>query len=162
MSDDVIKGLLELAARAPTCRLAQPWRFHVIGDHTRQELTQLGLEVMSAHACTKAGEGTQRMLLEAPRLLAVSAHYQHGANERRIDEDYAAVCCCIQNPILAAHDRDLSIWWRTGALVRHEHTHFLLQLEDGEQLVGILTVGYAETGVHATLKPASSHTRWLP
>lgn len=157
-----ITELLEYAVHAPTCRLAQPWRFHVLGEQTKQTLANLGLEVMTEQANYKAGLGSQTMLLESPCLVAVSVQYRHTSNQRRIDEDYAAVCCCIQNLNLAAHAKGLSLWWRTGALVRHQRTHQLLQLEPNQQLVGILTLGYPERGVYANLKPASSHTHWLP
>jgi nitroreductase len=162
VSGALIGQLLELAVHAPTCRLAQPWRFHIIGEHTRLALGELGRVVMGECGSEKAGIGSQHMLLSAPSLVAVSVRYSQANNPRRVDEDYAAVCCCIQNLNLVAHAHGLSLWWRTGALVRHQQTHTLLGLGNDEQLVGIITIGYPEQGVYANLKPASSHTRWLP
>ncbi len=161
IADATLHDILELAVCAPTCRLAQPWRFTIPGPITTLRLAQVGYEVMLQHSGQLAAEGTRRMLLEAPRLIGVSIAYANANNPRFRDEDFAAVCCAVQNLTLAAHARGLAVWWRSGAVVRDARTHATLQLKAEEHLVGLLHLGYPLACVSCELKPASSKTRWL-
>ena len=159
---DVLEEILALAVRAPNCRMAQPWRFSVPGPCTSLELAQVGFEIMLEQSGFLAAEGTKRLLLEAPCLVGVSVQFSDSKNARRSDEDFAAVCCAIQNLTLAAHARGLAVWWRSGAVVRDERTWRVLGLEASEQLVGLLHLGYPLACVECSLeKSATTKTRWL-
>ena len=157
----LLAEILELAVRAPTCRLAQPWRFTVPGAQTTARLAEVGHQVMLEQGGQLAAEGTRKLLLDAPRLVGVSVAYADPGNPRFVDEDFAAVCCAIQNFTLAAFERGLAVWWRSGALVRDSRTNSALQLEPLEHLVGLLHIGYPLACVECELKSAASKTRWL-
>jgi nitroreductase len=157
----VLQNLLECAVQPFSPRSAQPWRFHVLGAKTTQALAGLAHQVTLEVSGANAAGSVVQMLETAPRLVAVSAECRYPNKPRCMDEDYAAVCCAIQNLTLAAHAKGYSVWWRTGALVRDSRTHALLQLESNERLVGILHIGKALRNVPKLAKSAPSKTRWL-
>ncbi len=161
IAESTLRELLELAVHAPCSRLAQPWRFSVPGKTTRTRLTRIAHDVTRGIAGSNAALQTAKMLHQAPALVAVSVLYTNSQNIRAQREDYAAVCCAIQNLTLAAHARGLAIWWRSGYVVRHANTASLFKLGANEELVGLLHIGYPIAGVYQNLKPASNHTRWL-
>jgi nitroreductase len=157
----VLQNLLECAVQPFSPRSAQPWRFHVLGAKTTQALAGLAQQITLEISGASAAQEVEKRLQNAPSLVAVSAECRYPNKPRCVDEDYAAVCCAIQNLTLAAHAKGYSVWWRTGALVRDSRTHSLLQLEPCERLVGILHIGKALQNVPKLAKPAPSKTRWL-
>jgi nitroreductase len=161
ISDATLAALLECAVQPHSPRSAQPWRFHVLGLRSTAALAELAQAVTLEVSGRLAAEKVRTMIESAPRLVAVSAECRYPDKPRCADEDFAAVCCAIQNLILAAHHHGLSVWWRSGALVRDVRTHDLFELSSFERLVGILHIGKAVSNVPKLTQSAQLRTRWL-
>lgn len=58
-------------------------------------------------------------------------------------EDYAAVCCAVQNMMLAATSRGLATKWSTGALAENSAAKRWLGIEEQDRIVAYLYLGYA-------------------
>ena len=57
-------------------------------------------------------------------------------------EDYAAVCCAIQNMTLSMHTAGVSAKWSTGGVTRKEPFRQLVGAAPDEMVVGVLMCGY--------------------
>jgi nitroreductase len=61
-------------------------------------------------------------------------------------EDYAAVCCAIQNLTLYLSEADVACKWTTGLVTRDSRLFGLLGIdEDREFVVGLIWYGYPKT-----------------
>lgn len=59
-------------------------------------------------------------------------------------EDYAAVCCAIQNMTLSMHAAGVSTKWSTGGVTRKDSFRQLVGAESDEMVVGLLMCGYRQ------------------
>jgi nitroreductase len=122
--------LFELARWAPNHHLTNPWRFRVLGEHTRARLMELA-------EATEPGSAVK--LQRAPTLVAVSARLTGEPAQDR--EDMLATGVAAYVVLLAAHARGLAGYWRTVALLDDPRARALLGLGADEQPVGLLYLG---------------------
>jgi len=79
--------------------------------------------------------------LSKPGVLCVSAIQEGDAQRRR--EDFAAVCCAIQNVQLAAWADGIGMQWTTSPVTTDHSTYELLGIDPArETIVGFLYYGY--------------------
>jgi nitroreductase len=85
-------------------------------------------------------------LMRSPQFIAVTqrAVLDDPVRDR---EDYAAVCCAVQNLMLAAHARGLATKWSTGALAESDAAKRWFGLEPKDRIVAYLYLGYAPENV---------------
>lgn len=138
----LIEELLDLAVWAPNHRMAEPWRFYVFTGDARGAVAAIHRDLVREEAAGSEERAQRRYaeLLGIPVFLFVS--YVRDAESKKDRENYAAVACAIQNLMLAAHARGLGTVWRTGNVIRDRRTRSLLGLEEQEELVGLLHLGY--------------------
>jgi nitroreductase len=129
---EVLEGLFELARWAPNHNLTNPWRFRVLGPHSRERLMELA-ESEQAGAAAK--------LARAPTLVAVTARLT--GDEAQDREDVLATGVAAYLVLLAAHARGLAGYWRTVALLEDPRARELLGIGSGESVVGLLYLGDA-------------------
>ncbi len=121
---DVIDRALTAGTWAQNHKLTEPWRFIVLGPHTHAAMTAI-----DAKLATK------------PAIVAVTCRRSSDAAQQR--EDYAAVCCAIQNIQLAAWADGVGMQWSTGRTAMSPQTHALLGIHaDEEEMTGLLYFGY--------------------
>jgi nitroreductase len=122
--------LFELARWAPNHHLTNPWRFRVLGAHTRGRLMQLA---------DAKQPGSAAKLRRAPTLVAVSARL--GGEPTQDREDVLATAVAAYIVLLAAHARGLAGYWRTVPLLDDPPARALLEIEPGESVLGLLYLG---------------------
>jgi nitroreductase len=127
----VLDELFELASWAPNHHLTSPWRFRVLGEHTRGRLMELA-EAEQPGAAVK--------LRRAPTLVAVSASQSGDPTQDR--EDLLATAVAAYLVLLGAHARGLAGYWRTVALLEHPRGRAILDLPADETPVGLLYLGW--------------------
>ena len=137
----VISELIEAATWAPNHKRTEPWRFQVVAGAARAELAEAIL----------AEEGEQLKdprpkLLRAPLFVAVTQTAVLD-DPVRDQEDYAAVCCAVQNLLLAAHARGLASKWSTGALAESAAAKRWLGIDAVDRIVAYVYLGYAAEGL---------------
>jgi nitroreductase len=128
---DVLDELFELARWAPNHHLTNPWRFRVLGAHTRERL-------MALAESEKPGSAVK--LQRAPTLVAVTA--QLGADPAQDREDEFATAVAAYLILLGAHARGLAGYWRTVPLLDDSRGRQILSLHTQETPVGLLYLGH--------------------
>ena len=127
----VLDELFELARWAPNHHLTNPWRFHVLGERTRERL-------MALAESQKPGSAVK--LQRAPTLVAVTAQLDGDPAQDREDEFATAVAAYLV--LLGAHARGLAGYWRTVPLLADPCGRAILDLQIQEQPVGLLYLGH--------------------
>lgn len=138
----LIEEIIELACWAPNHRHAEPWRFYVATGAAKEPLCAIHRELTREERPDEAerAEARYRELMDVPVFIAVTV--QGDPLPKRDLENYAAVCCAIQNLLLAAHARGLGAVWRSGNVIRDPRTRAWLGLPEQERIVGLVQVGY--------------------
>jgi nitroreductase len=166
---ETLERILAMGVWAPNHHLTEPWRFAVIGPETQRRLAERYGEWRMEKAPVDAVERRARIrqegvrkFLSIPTIVAVAA-LQEGDEQRR-REDYAAVCCAIQNVQLAAWAEGIGVKWSTSAVTREPLTYELLDF-DSERfaIVAFLYVGYpADTPTRDRKTPLDEIIRHTP
>lgn len=122
--DDVLERALTAGTWAQNHKMTEPWRFIVLGPETHKSLA-----------------GDDPKLLSRPRIVAVTTVLAADPFTRR--EDYAAVCCAIQNIQLAAWAEGVGMQWSTGRVATSPATYPILDIDpEKEEIAGLLFFGY--------------------
>jgi nitroreductase len=170
VADEIIERALSAGLWAQNHHVTQPWRFTVLGPQTHQALAEIygAIQAQSLPgSCSEKQRQTARekgiaKLLSKPRLVTVGSTLVDDATQRR--EDYAAVCCAIQNIALAAWSDGLGMQWSTGKVIAQAETYELLGIDAAQQeIIGLLYFGFpAQIPVARTRKPLAEVARFLP
>lgn len=143
--DETVTDLLDLAVYAPNHHTTEPWRFVVIGPVT---ITRL-VEATGDAKLTRSPSAI--VVLQAMDEDPDTAH-----------EDYAACACAIQTLMLAARARGIASYWRTPKSLLLPAAREILGAAEGDELVGIVHLGYATDGFPAPpRRAAGTRTRRL-
>lgn len=158
---------LQAAIWAPNHGLTQPWHFYVVGDKTKQKLTEI-------YATTRAAKRAQKNTSEyddiyakaCDRFLAnpqiVLVGQQRSNDPIQTKEDYAACACAIQNFQLAAWEQGIGVQWSSGPIINQQQTYQILGLDSQQiELIGILYIGYAQCVPDSTRKPLSEVVSYI-
>lgn len=154
-----IAELLDLAVRAPTHHLTEPWRFHVLAGDARELLAK-------AIADEQGGiednlEVGRAKVARAPVIVVVTCQRQVGEKIVPEEED-AAVSMAMENLLLAAHAKGLGAMLRTGGVAYHPSVNGHLGLEEDERVMGFVYLGYPAADRSLTPRAdAASKTRWV-
>jgi len=161
---DIIQRLLVAAVQAPNHRRTQPWRFFVVDSHgpVRLGLRDLAREVAVARAnqidegATARAESKAREMAETPVVLIV--YSVPGRDTMETQENYAAVCCAVQNVLLAAAEEGLAAGWTTGGVCSEPaRLAELVGADPSWALVALLYIGMPDD-----TKPAAALRRVGP
>ena len=164
---DLVQRLLECAVRAPNHKLSEPWRFVVLTGGARDAFAEIRArhrlkryaDPQSAEA-EAAADKVRREALGTPVFVIVMTVLN--PDEITREEDYAAVMMATQNLIIAAESLGLGTYLRTGGIMRDPGLAELAGLEEGQRIVGILSLGYpAEQEPPRRRRPAAEVTRWI-
>ena len=144
---DVIERVIETATWAPNHRLAEPWRFHVVGGARRVAMTDAIAREMEESGATKgAVRSIRNKVLRAPVTIIVGQAAAGEEDETRAREDYAACFAAIQNLLLAAHAEGLAAHLSTDRMIEYGATRRYLNLEIGDRTVALINLGYLRAG----------------
>ncbi len=158
---EVIADLLGHAVWAPTHRLLEPWRFHVITGEEREKLgaaMETALKA-SGEVLTDALAKERAKPLRAPVVIIVTA--KPNDDDILTRENQLATAAAIQNFMLAAHDAGIATFWRTGATIYSKAVADYLELDPGETVIGAVYVGYSDLPDRVSKRtPAAALTTW--
>jgi nitroreductase len=168
----IIARLIELAVWAPNHRLTEPWRFYVLDGASRMRLGESAREITRAKLGTVTGSDPAVVERKAAEAAAAWASvpalvYVTALTDPRPDvdlENYGAVCCAVQNLMLAAHAAGLGTSWSSGAVAAAEDLRTLVGASANERMVGLIRVGYPDPAApplasHRT--PGANYTTWV-
>lgn len=158
---EVIARLLDTAVWAPNHRLTEPWRFFVLEQdgEARHQLADLAYEQSLENGGRNRAEAARKKIMEPPALIYVYSVTDDKEEVTR--ENYASVCCAVQNISLAAVAEGLAVTWETGRTTRLPKMHKVLGAKKSWQMVGSLLIGYPDEKPEPARTPAENFTRWL-
>ncbi|MEV5025523.1 nitroreductase family protein [Paenibacillus sp. LPE1-1-1.1] len=134
--------LLNVAVWAPNHLNRQPWRFMLFMGDGRTAFAEAMVQTYSADDREKYGKQKYEYLANVPAHLVIVQLEDSRFKER--EEDYAAVCCLIQNFQLAAWEQGLGVVWKTNNYNNNPKFRATFGVLPGEKIVGVLHVGYAK------------------
>jgi nitroreductase len=163
---ELIEQMLEAAVWAPNHRLTEPWRFYVLTGEGRRRFAEIRRQFRAttfpnpqAPEAVRALDRLYQDTLATPALIVVTAH--QAADPEVREEDLAATFMAIQNLMLAATERGVGTYMRTGPLRDDPALRSLLGLEEDRRILAVVYVGYPEEVPQKRRTPASERTVWL-
>lgn len=142
VAKEVVERMLSTAVWAPNHRLTEPWRFFVVNKDSgiRNILGDMAFEAsMDRNNNPDRAEKTRQAQLDPPILIYV--YTVPGTNESATTENYASVCCAVQNISLTGVAEGLAVTWETGGITGHPRLSETLGADAEWSLVGLLSVG---------------------
>ena len=142
VAKEVVERMLSTAVWAPNHRLTEPWRFFVVNKDSgiRNILGDMAFEAsMDRNNNPDRAEKTRQAQLGPPILIYV--YTVPGTNESATTENYASVCCAVQNISLTGVAEGLAVTWETGGITGHPRLGETLGADAEWSLVGLLSVG---------------------
>ncbi|MDF2938652.1 MAG: nitroreductase [Paenibacillaceae bacterium] len=140
VSQELLERLLNVAVWAPNHMNRQPWRFILFQGESRKTFAQAMVATYSPEERGKYGEAKQQYLEQVPAHLIIVM--KEDPRQKVWDEDYAAVCCLIQNFQLAAWEAGLGVVWKTNHYGYYPEFRDTVGVKLGEKIAGILHIGY--------------------
>ena len=166
--DDVIEGLISLAALAPSVGNSQPWRFVTVADPARRKRVIENFEACNAGALAEYGDEQAKRyaslklagLREAPVHLAVFADTEteigHGLGQKTMPEMlHYSVVGAVNTLWLAARARGLGMGW--VSILDPGKIATILEVPAAWPLIAYLCVGYPE---EEHLEPELARAGW--
>ena len=162
ISKEVVERLVSTAVWAPNHRLTEPWRFFVVdkSSSTRATLGDMAYEAsMERNNNQDRAEATRKAQIDPPILIYV--YTVPGANDSATKENYASVCCAVQNISLAGVAEGLAVTWETGGITRHPRLSETLGADTEWSLVGLLSIGIPAGSLESRRTSAGNFTTWV-
>ena len=159
--EGLIAEAIELACQAPNHKLTEPWRYYHLGPETIEKVIELNTEVMRELKGEKAAENKRARWQTMPAWLVIT--HLRDDNEVRDLENYAAVCCAVQNMSLFLWDNGIGMKWATGPVTRDPRFYEVLGIDqEAERVVGLFWYGYPAEVPTSPREPGASFTKRLP
>ena len=168
--EETLENAIESAIYAPNHKRTEPWRFHLLGPEAIRKVCELNASIVTEKKGKKAGQAKLGRWLEMPGWLVVtcnktgsSSSTEESKSKGYMDdpagierEDYAAVCCAVQNLCLSLHNAGMGTKWTTGPVNFDERFGKIVGFEDDDEyVVGTLWFGSPEKEPNAPLKKKS-------
>jgi len=146
IADAQVQSLLELAVWAPTHGLTEPWHFVVYS--TPSDFCHQHAELYKQY--TPATEFIQGILDnlygQGDKASHVIIAVMQRGNLPKIPawEEVAAASAAIQNILLGATALNIASFWSTSGMILKPAMHSWLNLNDEDQIMGAIYLGYAD------------------
>lgn len=158
----VLERMLATAIWAPNHRLTEPWRFFIVekGSLVRSQVATLAYQTIF-HKTENEERATivKKRILSTPVILFV--YCVPGGNEKITRENYASVCCAIQNISLAGVAEGLTVYWETGGVTGHPDLGLTIGAEKEWSIVAMLSIGVASKLIESRRTRVQEFVRWL-
>ncbi|KEQ22769.1 nitroreductase family protein [Paenibacillus tyrfis] len=134
--------MLNDAVWAPNHGMREPWRFVEIKRETIEPMCRLIADWYQKNNryTEEQIERWYETVIRVPAYLVVVAKK---SDDLKIwEEDYAAVCCLIQNIQLLGWERGVGMVWATNDFIDCDEYREFLQIKSDEKIVGVLNMGF--------------------
>lgn len=148
IDDSVVNDLLELADWAPTHGHTEPWRFVVFAGNAAQQFCKDHAELYKTYAPAQKFETSkyEKIIRNGDKVSHIIAVYMKRGDNPKITliEEICAVAAGVQNLLLGAAALGIAALWSTGGLTFHPAMKNYFGLNDEDEMVGIVYLGYAD------------------
>lgn len=159
-SELLLQGL-ELACWAPNHKLTEPWRYYLLGRETSAQIVELNAAIIEQTQGAEAAQQKREKWSSIPGWLIVT--FQRAEDDLRNRENYAAVCCAIQNLSLFLWSSGVGMKWTTGPVTRSPEIYQILNLDPTcEEIVGVMWYGYPKSIPPTKRHPSTDFIKQLP
>ncbi len=142
VDQSIIEDAIIAASWAPNHHLTEPWHFYQLGDKKTAAYTELLYEVINEYKGPALAQSKKHKAGTVPGWLVVTCTTNAETNLMLV-EDYAAVCCAIQNLMLVLWDSGVGTKWSTGIITRDNRFYDVLGIDRSQQeIVGLIPYGY--------------------
>ena len=148
--EGAVTRAIEAATCAPNHRRTEPWRFHLLGPEAVGRVCRLNSDLVAEKKGEEAGRKKLERWLAMPGWLVVTRVRGEGEGEGSMEapagttrEDYAAVCCAVQNLCLSLHSEGVGTKWTTGPVNFDPRFADAAGLPGREEVVGTVWFGEA-------------------
>mmetsp|Transcript_12278 Transcript_12278/g.18828 ORF Transcript_12278/g.18828 Transcript_12278/m.18828 type:complete len:239 (+) Transcript_12278:89-805(+) len=146
--ESVVETAVTAATYAPNHKRTEPWRFHLLGENAIRRVCELNARLVSEKKGPAAGDAKLERWLQMPGWMVVTQVVDDNSNNdwkipnSLLKEDYAAVCCAVQNFCLSLHSQGYGTKWTTGPVNFDDAFKTAVgALPDNEQVVGTIWFG---------------------
>ena len=155
VDSDLIMKAIDLARWAPNHHLTEPWHFYILND----SIIKKCIELIRVIVTEKKGEEIGNFKAENSKLIPGWLVVTSKLSESKLtqQEDYASVCCAIQNLWLAARTEGIGLGW--VSILSNDVLKKQLELPEHIIPVAYLCLGHV-TNFEA--KPDLERSGWLP
>lgn len=140
--DELLLQLLNVAVWAPNHGLREPWRFILFKDEGRRIFTDAVIGSFTPEEKLKYASARTDYYMGIPVHLVVIL--KEDPRQKQWEEDFAAVCCLIQNFQLAAWEKGIGVVWKTNPYIYNPGFRAAIGVRPGEKVIGALHVGYPD------------------
>ena len=166
VKDALINEILQLADYAPNHGLTEPWRFIVFGPASRTGFCRQHAELYLANTLPGKLEQAKydKLLHMGDQASHIVISIMKRGNLPKIPswEEEAATSTAIQNILLGATALDISSYWGSGGMTRHDAMKEFLDLREEDKVMGILYFGYADkTPAFTRSIPMDEKIKWM-
>lgn len=138
---DIVERALACAIRAPNHFLTNPWRFALLGHHTRSRIARANAQITEERHGVDAAQAKYTRWMGVPGWLLVTS--LRDDDPVRTQENYAATCCAIQNFCLALYAEGVGSKWTSGAVTRLSQFPALCEYDPAQELfAGLVWFGW--------------------
>ncbi|MEO8886652.1 MAG: nitroreductase [Mucilaginibacter sp.] len=162
--DEQVSQLLELADWAPTHGYTEPWRFVVYTNpadfcHQHAEMYKQNTDAANYIEASYTNFYTQ-----GDKVSHVIVAIMERGNLPKIPvfEEIAATAAAIQNILLGATALNIASFWSTGGMILKPAMKTFLKLNDEDEVMGVLYLGYTDEQFAGVRKiPLSEKVKWV-
>jgi len=142
VSRALVRDAIELARWAPNHHLTEPWHFYMMGpEKISGTIDLIGTLIEETKGDPDLAEFKRESAAMVPGWLLVTC--SRSADELLQREDYASVCCAVQNLTLYLSEAGVASKWTTGLVTRDPRFFALMNIDmDKEFVVGLIWYGY--------------------
>lgn len=144
----VIQHLLELADWAPTHGRTEPWRFIVFSGDGLAKFSQQHADLYKDHTSEERFTNAkyQNIIQNGEKASHIIAVYMKRQATQKIPliEEIAATSAAIEHILLGAQEQGVAALWSTGGMTYHDSMKQLLGLEEHDQMMGLIYLGYSD------------------
>lgn len=150
VDEEVLKNIFRTAAWAPTHRMKEPWNVHLYQEQGKERYAEAVLdsyerqgffEGYDEEKSRQLKKGIGDFLLQIPHHALI--YMPKDEDERKFEEDYAAVCAYIQNVQLLAWEAGVGVLWTTSPYLHDPEFAKGVGVDPSfYKLVSVLQIGY--------------------
>jgi len=152
---------IDLARWAPNHKLTEPWTFHILGPQSVRQLIDLNESLIAVEKGEEAARKKMARWSQIPGWMIVTC--RKSSDPIRNEENYAAVCCALQNLMLFLWSRKVGTKWATSHFLQHPQVAKTLDIESAtERIVGMIWYGYVASRSESRRRPVPEITVFHP